>query len=922
MDNVTPSQRDLLTRLRRDRGSLVRWDEGRGVAGAVRAGGLGRWGPDGDAVSALGDLIGLFASTEWSRHLRTRRERGDGEGWRHVELQQAVPTTAGTLDVYRALLAIHVRADGVVGSVQSSCYRDVAVRPFSPMKPERIRDLARGDLVGTVDPPEADPRDPWFPLTGPPRLVVYAWRGTFRPAWVAHLYAPPADRGVGRRTVEFGKGFFDAVTGERFLFTPLSRDAVKGTGFGVTPLDPPFTVRSLNVLHDAASGTHTLHDDTHGRPIVTHDAGAGAAFDTEFELLRGIADGTLPASTDGDGSGAWNRVPASSTDAERGRGQQPEVDLHHYLRQAYEWYATLSSIPREGWDDGQFPDPAVGTQVVRGVAHFRKGSDPRSLHAGARLRRHTASGRWYYWLQFCDGNPATFTYPAGSRFLVAHEYQHAITDFSFDEDGVPGMEYTPGWPGACHEGLSDAFAGFFSGDWRPGRDLSGSGRIMRNLAFPRDATAFDGANLDHFADADMPGAAIDPYMRAGILANAAYLTAAGGIHQRALREPQLLSVDGIGATAAARVWYRALTFYFGTAGATTNVPAADALLFPRFRDACDLAAVDLFGEFSPEHATVVAAFHAVGLGAPEPTGPAPFLLPAPGLAPESRPFVGLAGPGFGSPDLFVDGGTVHCRVRNAGDAPATEVVVTVESAPLSTSEGPFAVLGSFTIPVLPVGVSTWDTSVAAPAAGVPTSLRARVGTGTPVASSTADLVGSVEFLVGNPTGRTATARLVATVSLPEGWTVTLSTQELTVDADDVGVVRLEVTEGVDESAGLLPPFDGAVSGRIDGAVSGTLTGLLSGTAEVSGVLSGTLSGTLDGVMSVHGAFTGTLDRATGALTGVLSGGYDGATAHFATGVRLSVNGLLRPHRRVEVAQIVDGRPVGGITFEVPAAPST
>jgi hypothetical protein len=78
---------------------------------------------------------------------------------------------------------------------------------------------------------------------------------------------------------------------------------------------------------------------------------------------------------------------------------------------------------------------------------------------------------------------------------------------------------------------------------------------------------------------------------------------------------------------------------------------------------------------------------------------------------------------------------------------------------------------------------------------------------------------------------------------------------------------------------------------------------------------------LDGNIAVHGAFSGTFDPATGLLSGVLTGGYDGSTAHFATGVRLSVNGLLSPYRRIEVAQLVDGRPVGGITFGISAAPT-
>ena len=101
-------------------------------------------------------------------------------------------------------------------------------------------------------------------------------------------------------------------------------------------------------------------------------------------------------------------------------------------------------------------------------------------------------------LAFFDGDPTgstdpsiVFDYLAGSRAIVGHEYQHAITDFSFvDGSGNPGLIYSD-WLAAVHEGMSDVFGGLFSTEWWVGKNISPTGQIFRNLAFPRDTAAAD-----------------------------------------------------------------------------------------------------------------------------------------------------------------------------------------------------------------------------------------------------------------------------------------------------------------------------------------------------------------------------------------------------------------------------------------------
>ena len=190
------------------------------------------------------------------------------------------------------------------------------------------------------------------------------------------------------------------------------------------------------------------------------------------------------------------------TISERTASQQSEVDLHYFLREAYEWYNALAGL-RAGWDNNQYANPPVPIQHIRAMTHAKNGTNPSSINAG--MRNLLSGGRWLYWLQFFDCDRITYDYLAGSKFIVGHEYQHAITDFSFKNGGNPGLTYSS-WLAAVHEGMSDVFGCLFSEQWLPGIDISPVGQIFRNIVFPRDdgppppTAAWDYDKFDHFND--------------------------------------------------------------------------------------------------------------------------------------------------------------------------------------------------------------------------------------------------------------------------------------------------------------------------------------------------------------------------------------------------------------------------------------
>jgi len=715
MRNVTGDQDERLVRLRDAvPGVAVRWDDGRGVASSVR-GALGpaRDDPATAVMTFLRDFGPLFGPPDVAGALRPVRSRRDDLGFVHLEYQQtlAVPGRDGEgLDVHGGRFAAHVR-DGALRSVQSSCWRDVEIVDASPrLDADAVRETlrraaepARG--FAALERTMRERGATAFPLMDEPRLVVYPWQGAFRLAWVAHAYVR-AGVPAPAEGLDAARTFVDAHSGEvlaSLTFT-AHQAPVQGSGRAVTPLGGPYTVRPLNVVRVGAGPAHRLEDRTRARPILTYDAGADPQWTTTAQMATGIAAGTLPVSQSAAGSDWADTVATVSRTA----SQQPEVDAHFVCGEAYDWYSALAGGGRDGWDDGNYADPPVETNLpVRVVTH------PPGGGADALFTMKPVGDRWIPFIVLYDGDPGAtcvaagdrgVDFMAGSRQVVGHEYQHVITTFSFEDPttGKPGIGYA-GWAAALHEGLSDAFGGFFSGTWSPGPEISAAGLVLRNLAFPRDpdswmnlpgpppcglrpASAPGQAMKDHFADRDATAepAAGDTsaaaaalrtsiaYSRGAILGHCAFLLAAGGAHQRASRSPVLVPVASLGRETvggklvprAARIWYRALAWYLSTHGTLTGLPAIDEQLFTAFGDACLDAADELYGPGSPERCGTALALYAVGLHPSPASGSAFYGADVTFLRwgadwRASRPYLGgihATSPDWSSLDLFVNNG--------------------------------------------------------------------------------------------------------------------------------------------------------------------------------------------------------------------------------------------------------------------------
>jgi hypothetical protein len=470
------------------------------------------------------------------------------------------------------------------------------------------------------------------------------------------------------------------------------------------------------------------------------------------------------------------------------------------------------------------------------------------------------------------------------------------------------------------------------------------------------------------------------------------------VHQRAGRAPELIPVrplpvemlNGRRFPLAARLWYRALDVYLSAHVTATGRPNLDERMFHALRDGCVKSGEDIHGARSAAERTARLAFYAVGLQpAGEAYGADVTCMPWAVEWARSRPYLGgiyATAPDWASVDLFVnnDGVTsewnallnvldakgqpthvensVFCRVRNIGDLPAENVVVSFFYAKLGTvPTGWLPVLDrngvaqTLTIPMLAAGQVTFtEASQATPpaAAGVRWDLpplaagevvdhyclRARL-TCAGNANAAADDVNpwndevqsnvayvvytplqplSLRFVASNPEAGAMAARFVVRPELPDGWRVSLpdAPAELALRPGEARELALRIEMAAGADARLVPPLDGVVEGEARGRrVHGALTG-----ARLAGDrLTGRLAVAADEGEPLIGTFEGRLDARSGALSGTVT--VSRADAHGAiAAARLPVTGRLRPWRRVHVVQTdATGRAIGGFTVQVQGA---
>lgn len=284
--------------------------------------------------------------------------------------------------------------------------------------------------------------------------------------------------------------------------------------------------------------------------------------------------------------------------------QRAMVDAHYGVSATYDYFKTVHG--RNGIDGNGGPASTTSIDGVTGLIGSR-------VHYSTNYNNAFWNGQY---MTFGDGDGSTFS-SLTTIDICGHELTHGVTE------RTAGLIYN-GESGALNESMSDVFGtqvdrfvrGESANTYKIGEECftpaNGTGDALRYMDNPHLAgnsgfTADD--DPDHYSErytgaSDNGGV----HINSGIANKAFHLVAKGGSHHLGG------TMTGIGADAAAAIWYRALTAFMTS---STNFAGA--------RTATLNAAAAIYGTGSTNYNAVCQAWSMVGVGtsctAPPPPPP-------------------------------------------------------------------------------------------------------------------------------------------------------------------------------------------------------------------------------------------------------------------------------------------------------------
>jgi hypothetical protein len=267
----------------------------------------------------------------------------------------------------------------------------------------------------------------------------------------------------------------------------------------------------------------------------------------------------------------------------------------------YKTMATFNAFGRDGWDD----DGSVAKVVVDAICPSGKEDNAMFAYSGTYDYVPTPG------VAICPADAEDFS-PAAAIDIVAHEWGHGViftsAGWSYSGDGK-----------IYHEGFADIIG--HAVEWYNQSPGSGDERAEWKFGEDRDASQAtwwrradddDGLGGHSYHADDPPGSASDPYQNGLPLSVAQYLMSEGGYNPVCDRLDELdgcdVEVEEIGATAASRILFKALTTY-----ATSSSDWED------FGPLAKVAAYFLYkscpgDNAATEQQTALDAFEAIGYG--------------------------------------------------------------------------------------------------------------------------------------------------------------------------------------------------------------------------------------------------------------------------------------------------------------------
>ena len=284
-----------------------------------------------------------------------------------------------------------------------------------------------------------------------------------------------------------------------------------------------------------------------------------------------------------------------ATDADNTWTDGGAVDAHAYQGWTYDYFFTRTG--RRGLDDRNGETSAIVHPVARadaGVVDF----ETRGLFLNNALYLGDRT------LLFGDGDGVAFDAFAGALDVVAHEWTHGVTDYGAD------LFYRDE-PGALNESFSDIMgtsvefyyqtpgSGRQQADWLIAEDITlTTPRYIRSMSDPISVGHPDHYSLVRFIGTNIDNGGI--HINSGVPNQAYYLAVAGGTNR-----VSGLRVQGVGLAnreRMERIFYRGFVYFLGSSST-----------FHDARVATIQAAVELYGNASPEARAVTDAWTAVGV---------------------------------------------------------------------------------------------------------------------------------------------------------------------------------------------------------------------------------------------------------------------------------------------------------------------
>jgi Zn-dependent metalloprotease len=443
---------------------------------------------------------GLAARSIGANDFDVKSVEFDDLNMAHTKVRQ---TVAG-IPVWEGEAIIHLKADGSLASVTDDLKERLVVNTEPGFSAKEAIEIAGNTYDGAAE------------LTDEPKVELWVFRGKARDHLTYRVEMPRLD---GTEHTSIPVVFVDAQTGE----TVFEYDNLQaGSG---------------NSLYSG-----TINIDT---------SSAGSTFYME-DLTR--RQGTFNMNNTGNttyGTGGTQSRYTGTDDVWSATNERAGVDAHYGAAMTYDYYKNVHG--RNGINGSNGPGTTAaaansGISLVTSRVHFGSGYNNAFWNNNQ--------------MTYGDGNGTSFS-PLVSLDIAGHEMTHGITQYSAN------LTYS-NESGALNESMSDVFGamvesyargGVINADtWKIGEQCytpSTAGDALRYMDNPHAAgnggyTADD--DPDHYAErytgtADSGGV----HINSGIGNKAFYLAVAGGTHHRSN-----VTVTGIGATDAAKIWYRAL----------------------------------------------------------------------------------------------------------------------------------------------------------------------------------------------------------------------------------------------------------------------------------------------------------------------------------------------------------------------------